>query len=309
MLEALIRPDAANVAAMAVRAQYGPGRVGGVPVPGYRQEPGVAPDSRTETYAALRLRVSTTGAGRECRSTCAPASAFRARSPRSRSTSQAGSAPRVPPRRSIGVQPNMVVLTVQPDEGVSVSLGAKIPGTLMRIRPVIMEFRYGTAFLSESPEAYERRSSTPCAAMRRCSHAGTRSRLCGASSTRSSRRGGGTPHHRSPSIQRDRRGPPRPTPRRRTAAGGVGSRHSLARPGSPGGCLPGAEPASGQGSRWGPFTSARRRRHIIGDVTPVADHPMVSRGGDLEMVARQEGAPAGSASCTERHRSAPCSAS
>ena len=57
---------------------------------------------------------------------------------------------------SIGVQPNQIVLTVQPDEGVSVSLGAKIPGPQMRIRPVNMEFRYGTSFVSESPEAYER---------------------------------------------------------------------------------------------------------------------------------------------------------
>ncbi|MBV8710644.1 MAG: glucose-6-phosphate dehydrogenase, partial [Solirubrobacterales bacterium] len=57
---------------------------------------------------------------------------------------------------SVGVQPNQIILTVQPDEGVSVSLGAKIPGATMRIRPVNMEFRYGTSFLSESPEAYER---------------------------------------------------------------------------------------------------------------------------------------------------------
>ena len=52
--------------------------------------------------------------------------------------------------------PTRSILTVQPDEGVSISLGAKIPGTRMRIRPVNMEFRYGTAFLSQSPEAYER---------------------------------------------------------------------------------------------------------------------------------------------------------
>jgi glucose-6-phosphate 1-dehydrogenase len=57
---------------------------------------------------------------------------------------------------SVGVQPNQLVLHVQPNEGVSVSLGAKIPGPLMRIRPVNMEFQYGTSFLSESPEAYER---------------------------------------------------------------------------------------------------------------------------------------------------------
>ena len=54
------------------------------------------------------------------------------------------------------MQPNQLVLTVQPNEGVSLSLGAKIPGTRLRIRPVNMEFLYGTSFLSQSPEAYER---------------------------------------------------------------------------------------------------------------------------------------------------------
>ena len=57
---------------------------------------------------------------------------------------------------SLGVQPNQLVLTVQPNEGVSLRLGAKIPGTRMSIRPVNMEFLYGTSFLSQSPEAYER---------------------------------------------------------------------------------------------------------------------------------------------------------
>ena len=57
---------------------------------------------------------------------------------------------------SVGVQPNQLILTVQPNEGVSLSLGAKIPGSRMRIRPVNMEFLYGTAFMSQSPEAYER---------------------------------------------------------------------------------------------------------------------------------------------------------
>ncbi len=54
------------------------------------------------------------------------------------------------------MRPNQLVLTLQPNEGVSLSLGAKIPGTRMRIRPVNMEFLYGTAFMSQSPEAYER---------------------------------------------------------------------------------------------------------------------------------------------------------
>jgi glucose-6-phosphate 1-dehydrogenase len=57
---------------------------------------------------------------------------------------------------SVGVQPNQIILTMQPNEGVAISLGAKIPGSRMRIRPVNMEFLYGTAFMSESPEAYER---------------------------------------------------------------------------------------------------------------------------------------------------------
>ena len=52
--------------------------------------------------------------------------------------------------------PNQLVMTIQPDEGVSLSLGAKIPGTRMQIRPVQMEFQYGAAFVSQSPEAYER---------------------------------------------------------------------------------------------------------------------------------------------------------
>jgi glucose-6-phosphate 1-dehydrogenase len=57
---------------------------------------------------------------------------------------------------SQGVRPNVLVLTVQPNEGVSLSIGAKIPGTRMAIRPVQMEFLYGSSFLSQSPEAYER---------------------------------------------------------------------------------------------------------------------------------------------------------
>jgi glucose-6-phosphate 1-dehydrogenase len=57
---------------------------------------------------------------------------------------------------SAQVRPNQLVLTVQPDEGVSLSLAAKVPGAAMRLEPVTMDFRYGTSFLAESPEAYER---------------------------------------------------------------------------------------------------------------------------------------------------------
>jgi glucose-6-phosphate 1-dehydrogenase len=57
---------------------------------------------------------------------------------------------------SVGVRPNQLVLGIQPNEGVSLSLVAKIPGTRMAVRPVQMEFLYGTSFMSQSPEAYER---------------------------------------------------------------------------------------------------------------------------------------------------------
>jgi glucose-6-phosphate 1-dehydrogenase len=140
---------------MAVRAQYGPGVVGGKPVPGYRGEEGVAPDSRTETYAAIRVCVS------NWRWANVP---FYIRTGKRLPRKVTEIVVRLKPiphlafqaSGSVGVQPNEIVLKVQPDEGVSISIGAKIPGPAMRIRPVNMEFNYGTSFVSESPEAYER---------------------------------------------------------------------------------------------------------------------------------------------------------
>jgi glucose-6-phosphate 1-dehydrogenase len=155
VLDAIVPPAVEEVAAMAVRAQYGPGVVGGAPVAGYRQEEGVAPDSRTETYAALRLHVS------NWRWAGVPFYLRTGKRLARRRTEIAVMLKPVPHLAfrgsgSVGVQPNQIILAVQPDEGVSVSLGAKIPGPQMRIRPVNMEFRYGTSFVSESPEAYER---------------------------------------------------------------------------------------------------------------------------------------------------------
>jgi glucose-6-phosphate 1-dehydrogenase len=155
VLEAIIPPTLDQVPEMAVRAQYGPGVVAGVQRAGYLNEPGVAPDSRTETFAALRLEVS------NWRWAGVPFYLRTGKELQRKLTEIAVTLKPVPhlafqSSGSLGVQPNQIVLTVQPDEGVSVSLGAKIPGTRMRIRPVNMEFHYGTSFLSESPEAYER---------------------------------------------------------------------------------------------------------------------------------------------------------
>ena len=114
-----------------------------------------SPDSFTETYAALRLSVN------NWRWSGVPIYLRTGKRLARKLTEIAVTLKPVPHLAfqeggSLGVQPNQLILTVQPDEGVSLSLGAKIPGARMRIRPVNMEFRYGTAFLSQSPEAYER---------------------------------------------------------------------------------------------------------------------------------------------------------
>jgi glucose-6-phosphate 1-dehydrogenase len=124
-------------------------------VPGYREEEGVPEDSRTETYAALRLEVD------NWRWEGVPIYLRTGKRLARKVTEIAVTLKPVPhlafeAEGSIGVRPNVLVMAVQPNEGVTISLGAKIPGTRMRIRPVNMEFLYGTAFLSQSPEAYER---------------------------------------------------------------------------------------------------------------------------------------------------------
>jgi glucose-6-phosphate 1-dehydrogenase len=155
VLEAIVPPTVEQVPQMSVRAQYAEGVSGGKPVSGYREEEGVDPDSRTETYAALRLHVS------NWRWAGVPFYLRTGKRLARKVTEIAVTLKPVPhlafrSQGSVGVQSNQIILTVQPDEGVSVSLGAKIPGPTMRIRPVNMEFRYGTSFMSESPEAYER---------------------------------------------------------------------------------------------------------------------------------------------------------
>src|SRR3954471_22682901 len=155
VLHAIRPPSLDEVAAMSVRARYASGAVGGEEVPGYLEEEGVPQDSQTETYAALRLHVQ------NWRWAGVP---FYLRTGKrlTRKVTEIAVTLKPVPHMAFqqdgtpGVRPNQLVLTVQPNEGVSLSLGAKIPGTRMRIRDVQMEFLYGTAFMSQSPEAYER---------------------------------------------------------------------------------------------------------------------------------------------------------
>ena len=155
VLQAIPEPTPAEIPEMSVRAQYTAGHAGGEDVPGYLEEEGVPEDSNTETYAALRLEVD------NWRWAGVPFYLRTGKRLARKVTEIAVTLKPVPHLAfsqdgSLGVQPNQLVLTLQPNEGVSLRLGAKIPGTRMIIRPVHMEFLYGTAFLSQSPEAYER---------------------------------------------------------------------------------------------------------------------------------------------------------
>jgi glucose-6-phosphate 1-dehydrogenase len=151
-----IRPIAADeVDRVAVRGQYGPGFVGGQRVPGYREEKSVSAESITETFAALRLEVENwRWAGVPFYLRTGKRLPKRA----SEIAVQFRQTPHLVFRRNpeILAEPNRLVLRIQPDEGMSLSFGAKLPGAELRIKPVEMEFDYGKAFGGEPPEAYER---------------------------------------------------------------------------------------------------------------------------------------------------------
>jgi glucose-6-phosphate 1-dehydrogenase len=145
-----IPPD--DVSRSVVLAQYGPGTVGGVEVPGYRQESRVAPDSRTPTFVAMRLQIDS------WRWAGVP---FYLRSGKrlpKRVTEVAVQFKRAPLRlfRAGRGDPNLLALNIQPDEGIFLRFIAKAPGTTTTLRPVDMDFKYESAFGGAELSAYER---------------------------------------------------------------------------------------------------------------------------------------------------------
>jgi glucose-6-phosphate 1-dehydrogenase len=155
LLRSVRRYEPAEVSDYVVRGQYGAGWIGGEAVASYLDEEGVPDDSRTDTYVAMRVEIDNwrwagtpfyLRAGKRLpRRVTEIAVRFRP-------------VPHLPlARAEIGdVEPNELVLSVQPNEGVSLRLVAKVPGQTMSVRPVLMEFKYGTTFMGDSPEAYER---------------------------------------------------------------------------------------------------------------------------------------------------------
>lgn len=154
VLRALRPLTGETVAENVVRAQYTDGFINGREVPAYRAEPGVAPESLTETYVALRLHIDNwRWAGvpffvrvgkRLPKSGTEIAIQFR------------GTPPVLFNRESRLQDPNVLVVRIQPDEGISFRMAAKMPGALLQIEPVKMDFHYGTSFGKATPEAYER---------------------------------------------------------------------------------------------------------------------------------------------------------
>jgi glucose-6-phosphate 1-dehydrogenase len=136
-----------------VRGQYGRGYVEGKEVPGYREEERVDPESTTETFVAAKLRVDT------WRWADTPFYVRTGKRLALRETTIAIQFKRVPQSlfsQADGLRPNVLAVHVQPDEGVSLGIGAKVPGQGMTVRTVNMDFLYGGSFRTGLPEAYER---------------------------------------------------------------------------------------------------------------------------------------------------------
>ena len=148
-----IKPE--DVHRYSVRGQYAAGTVGGKAVPGYTSERGVSPQSVTETYVALKFQIDS------WRWAGVP---FYVRSGKrlpKRVTEIAIQFKKTPhhlfTHLSVeAVDQNNIVIRVQPDEGISLKFSSKIPGSSMRMRPVTMDFRYGSSFGGHLADAYTR---------------------------------------------------------------------------------------------------------------------------------------------------------
>jgi len=151
----VMKPE--QVPLYAVAGQYGPAKIGGQQVPGFRQEEGVDPESQTDTYAAATFFVDNwrwaevpfyiRSGKRLPKRVTDIAIQFNA-PPLAMFQQETRMGPRAP-------RPNLLVLRIQPEEGISLRFLSKSPGSGMRVRPVSMDFNYGSSFGERSPSAYE----------------------------------------------------------------------------------------------------------------------------------------------------------
>jgi glucose-6-phosphate 1-dehydrogenase len=145
----------ADLSVSTARGQYAAGWQGGQKVVGYLQEDGISRSSTTETYAAIKLEIDT-------RRWAGVPFYLRTGKRLGRRVSEIAvifkQAPHLPFEKTATEElgRNALVIRVQPDEGVTMRFGSKVPGTAMEVRDVTMDFGYGHAFTESSPEAYER---------------------------------------------------------------------------------------------------------------------------------------------------------
>lgn len=151
-----LRPISGELLAQhVVRAQYGPGYAHGKEVPGYRREENIAPESTTETYVALKANID------NWRWSGVPFYMRTGKRMPKRASEISIHFKAVPPIMFNAdpdqpLEPNVLALSIQPNEGLSMRISTKLPGSKVRIYPVKMDFRYGSTFGDQSPEAYER---------------------------------------------------------------------------------------------------------------------------------------------------------
>lgn len=153
VLSAVRIPD--DLSTHTSRGQYLAGWQGGEQVDGFLQEEGIDPESKTETYAALRLDIDTERwrgvpfylrAGKRLGRRVTEIAVVLKNAPQKLFSD----------RQTSSLGPNAIVIRVQPDEGVTIRFGSKVPGPGMQVRDVTMDFGYGHSFTEDSPEAYER---------------------------------------------------------------------------------------------------------------------------------------------------------
>src|SRR5439155_14010189 len=153
VLRAIAPPTRQEVQRDVVRGQYDKGWVAGVPVKAYRAEPEVDPESETETFVAARFEVD------DWRWSGVPFYLRTGKRLPKRATEIAIQFKEVPHRlfRESGTDPdpNLLAIRIQPDEGIMLRFGAKVPGLGIDVRSVTMDFTYGSAFTVDSPDAYE----------------------------------------------------------------------------------------------------------------------------------------------------------
>jgi glucose-6-phosphate 1-dehydrogenase len=155
LLQSIRLPTMRDIDRIAVRGQYSRGGTADELMPGYREEVGVDPRSKTETYAALRLDVD------NWRWAGVPFYVRTGKRLPRRLTEvvlQFQRPPHLPIRADqvSELKPDALILRIQPDEGITLRFGAKVPGHSFMVRSASMEFSYQETFKEESPEAYER---------------------------------------------------------------------------------------------------------------------------------------------------------